>query len=99
MKNVTSPSGVSGATCPKKIPGNRFPLRLAALLATVATAIPGFGAEPPTLGIGMGPSTPFVMERPAPASAVVFKGVRTVTLDAPNISLNSTGDWSLFVAV
>ncbi|MEO5714579.1 MAG: hypothetical protein ABIT37_13920 [Luteolibacter sp.] len=71
-------------------------LRSAAFLAT---AIPCSGAEVPGIGIGMGPSTPFVMERTAPASAAVFKGIRTFTLDAPNISLNPTGDWSMFVAV
>ncbi len=75
----------------------KMPVFFAALLLAVpfaAAAVPAGGALPnPNVGVGSGPTTPFVLERPAPAAAV-----KSTRIDLPNITLNPDGDWSIYIA-
>ena len=71
---------------------------LALGLASLFLAAADSGLAAPPIGTGFGPVLPYTLERPAPAGSLVFNGTRGVTVDAPNITLNPTGDWSIFIA-
>jgi hypothetical protein len=75
----------------------KLPLLCAALLSAIpfaSAAIPAGGALPnPNVGIGSGPTTPFVLERPAPAGSV-----KSTHIDLPDITLNPNGNWSIYIA-
>jgi len=61
-------------------------------------AIPAGGSTATTgLGTGSGTSTSFALERAAPASSVKVSGTPG-WIDAPNVTLNPSGDWSIYVA-